>query len=373
MDDDGAITVGTVARALDRRFPVAWAEPWDRVGLIAGDSAVQVRTSLVTLDATAEAIARAHELGAQLLVTHHPPYLEPPARITPGPGPDGALEAAIRRGIAVISMHTNLDRSPEGAGALPALLGLEAEAPLESGEEEIALIITYAPQSAGDALIDAMSAAGAGRLGSYEGCAFASAGTGRFRALDGASPVVPDVGRGIDEVRIEIVCPRDRAGEVLSAAREAHPYEEPVLLAVDGVRARGSARLGRVCTWSGGATLGELASHVSRTLDAPVRVWGDHARPVQRIAVANGSAGSLVPSAKAMADVLVAGEVRYHDALSAASSGLAIIEAGHDVTEWPLVEVLATALKEVAPAALNVRADERVRLWRTMEGTYDRG
>jgi len=43
------------------------------------------------------------------------------------------------------------------------------------------------------------------------------------------------------------------------------------------------------------------------------------------------------------ADALVCGEVRYHDALDAAESGLAIIEVGHDVSEWPLVEVLGRA------------------------------
>jgi putative NIF3 family GTP cyclohydrolase 1 type 2 len=42
-------------------------------------------------------------------------------------------------------------------------------------------------------------------------------------------------------------------------------------------------------------------------------------------------------------DVLVTGELRYHEALDAVSSGLSVIEAGHDATEWPLVPVLASA------------------------------
>jgi len=47
------------------------------------------------------------------------------------------------------------------------------------------------------------------------------------------------------------------------------------------------------------------------------------------------------------ADVLFGGEVRYHDALDAVGNGLAIIEAGHDATEWPLVRVLADVTRTV--------------------------
>jgi len=373
MSDETAITAGTLADALDRRFPVAWAEPWDRVGLVIGDAAALVSSAFVTLDATSEAVMRASACGAQVLVTHHPPYLELPSRIVKGPGPVGTLEAAVRLGIAVISMHTNLDRAPEGAVALPALLGFDVHDPLESGVEDVALIVTYAPRSAADTLIGALSEAGAGRLGVYEHCAFFSEGTGRFSALAGARPSVPDPGQGVDELRIEMVSPREGAAAVLDAARRAHPYEEPVILALEGVRARGVARLGRVCTWSGGSTLGELAAHVSKTLDVPVRVWGEDARGVRRIAVANGSAGSLVPAATAAADVLVAGEVRYHDALGAASAGLALIEAGHDATEWPLVQLLADAVREAAPTGFGLTVDEHTRSWRMVEDADDGG
>ena len=41
-------------------------------------------------------------------------------------------------------------------------------------------------------------------------------------------------------------------------------------------------------------------------------------------------------------DCLVCGELKYHDALDAAESGLAIIELGHDVSELPLCALLAT-------------------------------
>lgn len=371
---EATTTVGAIASALEARFPHAWAEPWDRVGLIAGDPAALVTRALVTLDATAEAVERAHAVGAGVLVTHHPPFLDAPQRVVPASGSAGAFEACLRLGCALIAVHTNLDRAPEGADALPALLGLSIEGPLESGTEEVAVVVTYAPEADADRLVAAMSAAGAGRLGPYEGCAYLGDGAGVFRPLGGARPAVAPKPEGVAERRIEVVCPRDASAQVVEAARAAHPYEEPVVLSFSAERARGTVRLGRICRWSGGRTLGELAAHVASTLRTPVRVWGTAARRVETIAVANGSGGSLIRDAlRAAADVLVTGEVRYHDALDAASAGLAVIEAGHDATEWPLAGVLARAVRDAVPGGFEVLTEEPRTAWTVVEGADDRG
>lgn len=366
MSSDGR-TVGELLAALTDRFPLHWAEPWDRVGLIVGDERVRVTGAVVGLDATAEAITRAHASGANVLVTHHPPYLDAPERIVAGPGPAGAVEAAVRRGTAIISLHTNLDRSPAGASALASTLGLAETGPLEASAEPVVLVVTYAPAGAIPQLRAAMAASGAGRLGEYDACAFTGEGRGLFEARPGARPVTSDRGEGVTEVRLEMVAPAAAADAVLAAARAAHPYEEPVILGVPSQRARGVARLGRVCTWDGGAALGELAAHVSGILGVACRVWGDHERPVRRIAVANGSAGSLIDAAAASADTLIAGEVRYHDALAASASGLAIIEAGHDATEWPIVRVLADAVRDALGATAPVTEEPPAAGWWTME------
>ncbi|HSQ22046.1 MAG TPA: Nif3-like dinuclear metal center hexameric protein, partial [Coriobacteriia bacterium] len=76
MSSESGMTIGALADALDGRFPCATAEPWDRVGLVVGERSRAVTGVLVTLDATAEAVARAHDAGGNLLVTHHPPFLE---------------------------------------------------------------------------------------------------------------------------------------------------------------------------------------------------------------------------------------------------------------------------------------------------------
>jgi putative NIF3 family GTP cyclohydrolase 1 type 2 len=176
----------------------------------------------------------------------------------------------------------------------------------------------------------------------------------------------------VPEVRIEMVAPRDVTAAVVEAARGVHPYEEPVVLAVEGSRARGIARLGRVCTWEQDAALGDLAEHVSRKLGVTCRVWGDRAMPVRHIAVCNGSGSSLLGDARRVADAVVLGEVRYHDALAAAASGLGIVEAGHDATEWPLVSLLEEAVREWDAEVRVTREDTTLGWWMT-EGSDVRG
>lgn len=371
MSSEPVMTVREVIAALEAVYPAQNAEEWDRVGLIVGRPDAELRGVYVTLDATAEAIARAAAAGADLLVTHHPPFLEVPDHVEHATGPAGTLAAAMTAGVAVASFHTNLDRAPAGADALCNVLELPVVGPLERSAEKVSVVTTYVPGHAADEVRAAMAAAGAGRIGEYEGCAFESPGTGRFTPRETAQPVLEDPGTGVAEVRLEMVTSRATAGRVLEAARVAHPYEEPVVLAIDALRARGVARLGRVCTYDGG-NVAALAAHVGARLGVRPRIWGDPAAAATRVAVAGGSAGSLLGDAISVAEVLVAGEVRYHDALDAVSRGLAIIEVGHDASEWPLVNVLADELRRCAGPDVPVTAETPRLVWQTLEDAHDR-
>lgn len=96
------------------------------------------------------------------------------------------------------------------------------------------LIITTAPEENVNDVLDAISEAGGGIIGSYTHCAFTTTGLGRFKPDASANPHVGAVGaiNQEPEVRIETFCPRARARAVVAAIRGAHPYEEPVIYIV---------------------------------------------------------------------------------------------------------------------------------------------
>ncbi len=355
------VTVGDVERAIARAFPPEWAEDWDRGGLLAGDPDREVTGVMLALDPTTRAVHAAAERGCNVLATHHPAFLKAPEWLTPGRGSSGVVFSAMDAGVALMNAHTNLDRAPAAGLLLPSALGLEPLRPVERATMPMALVTVFTPVASAETVAQAMAGAGAGRLGEYTRCSFTSAeGRGSFTPSADAQPFegAPGAPSSAVEVRVEMVSPRGRARGVVAAARAAHPYEEPLIVAADVEIARSSARMGTLCSAPGGLTLRGLAARASEAFSATPVVWGEPEAAVSRVVTATGSAGSLIGDVIASgAQALVAGEVRYHDALDAAENGLAVVELGHDVSEWPLVSLLEDAVRltpGLDPSAVHV-------------------
>jgi len=87
----------------------------------------------------------------------------------------------------------------------------------------------FVPESHLQQVKAAMFAAGAGRIGDYDQCAWQVKGTGQFRPLAGSEAYLGGVGQleTLDEYRVEMVCTRAVAKQVISAMKAVHPYEEP--------------------------------------------------------------------------------------------------------------------------------------------------
>jgi dinuclear metal center YbgI/SA1388 family protein len=123
--------VADLVAHLDAAVPFAWAADWDRVGLLAGDPSWALKRVFVAVDPTHETLDRAVAAEASVLLTHHPAFLDPLEAVVDGPDAAGLVFDAVRRGVALVNCHTNQDRAPGGADALPTLLGLEMLGPLE--------------------------------------------------------------------------------------------------------------------------------------------------------------------------------------------------------------------------------------------------
>jgi hypothetical protein len=90
-------------------------------------------------------------------------------------------------------------------------------------------LVVFVPESALEAVRDALFEAGAGRIGDYERCSWYTAGTGTFLGGEDADPAIGERGREerVPELRLETVFPAERQREVVAALLAAHPYEEP--------------------------------------------------------------------------------------------------------------------------------------------------
>lgn len=90
-----------------------------------------------------------------------------------------------------------------------------------------------------------------------------------------------------------------------------------------------------------------LAAYVKQVLQAPYVIVGNAGKKVERVAVCGGSGSEFIRQALAKgADTFVTGDVKYHDAQRAIFNGLNIIDAGHQATEFPVLDDLADRLSE---------------------------
>lgn len=87
----------------------------------------------------------------------------------------------------------------------------------------------YVPASHLEVVKSAMFAAGAGRIGDYDACAWQVEGQGQFRPQAGSQPFIGRQGviETVAEYRVEMVCSDEQVRAAVAALRAAHPYEEP--------------------------------------------------------------------------------------------------------------------------------------------------
>ncbi len=93
---------------------------------------------------------------------------------------------------------------------------------------EMVKIVVFVPKAHTDIVRQAMGDAGAGKIGLYSHCSYSVDGKGRYKPLEGANPFIGEVGKfeEVEEERIECVCERAKAKQVVDAMRKVHPYEE---------------------------------------------------------------------------------------------------------------------------------------------------
>lgn len=239
--------VGDIERIINDAFPPENAAPWDKNGLLVGKRLQETTGVYCALDPTLEAIDATLAHSANVLVTHHPVFLDPLDTLVPEDTYTARVVAyAIENGVALINAHTSLD--------------VDSEAKLLLG------------------------------------------------AIAGAEPV------------------EDKALSIAS------PY---------------------LAAWNlpSSLSVGALAQFYAQKLGISVRITGAADKMVTTFVSATGSAGSVLSAVVASDyDTIVLGELKYHDALAAREQGLAVIELGHDHSEWPLVHRLYEVLVASAVA-----------------------
>ena len=128
-------TVFDVVNLLEAWAPAATAEAWDNVGLQVGRWESAINTVLISLDVDESVLAHAREIGAGLIISHHPVLFRPVVAVDDHTLAGRLVLGAAEGGVALFAAHTNLDRAAGGVNdALCDALGLQA---MQVGGEQI--------------------------------------------------------------------------------------------------------------------------------------------------------------------------------------------------------------------------------------------
>lgn len=372
------VTLAEIIAVLDGAYPPALAESWDSVGLVCGDPAETVAAVLIGVDPTAGMVDEAIGAGAQLLIAHHPLLLRGVDTVG-AHTPKGALvHKLIRAQCALFTAHTNADSADPGVSdALAGALGLQGLRPIApKPQPPVDKWAVLAPTAAADAVRQALFAAGAGQIDTYDQCSWSVPGTGQFRPLDGARPALGRVGalETVAEERIEVLAPRGRREAVLAALLAAHPYEVPAYDVLEVAELASPLGLGRVGELPTAMTLREFTDHVAQALPKTewgVRAAGDPDRMVRTVAVCGGAGDSYLAAVTRLGvDAYVTADLRHHPADEhLRAGGPALVDVAHWASEQPWCEQARTVLVEAFGDRLRVQvAQTRTDPWTVASG-----
>jgi len=347
------MTIGDIIGCLEALAPPSLAESYDNVGLLTGDRRRPCRGVLLCLDVTEAVLEEAVARGCDLVVSHHPPIFGNLRRITDDDPVGRLLARAIRNGLSLYAIHTNLDNVIGGInGWLADLFGLVDRTVLQPMSGRLLQLHTFVPDSHLPAVRQALFDAGAGHIGNYSDCSFWTGGTGSFRAGEGADPWVGELGADHHEPeqRLEMVFPSWLERRVLAALHAAHPYEEV---------AYGIVRTENVLPGVGAGLIGRLP--VPLTEEQILRIaherCGIHTlrhspltgRAVERVALCGGAGAFLIPAALSQgADAFLTADLKYHD-FFLPDGRMLLADIGHYESEQGFMEGVRRHLADNFP------------------------
>jgi dinuclear metal center YbgI/SA1388 family protein len=340
---------------LDKIFHKQLALEWDRAGLQVGNGSLQVSKVLVTLDVDDRVIDEAISSGTSIIISHHPAVFEDPGDITDSTVIGSRILRLAENRIAAYAAHTNYDIMEGGLNDLIAQkLGLEDTGAIVSEYGNWYKFVVFIPKGSQEEVRKALCGAGGGKLGDYSCCTFSSGGTGTFLPGKDARPHTgkPGILSQVDELRMECMVSEQDLEDLVYAALKAHPYEQPaydIYRLENRIDHRGPGRTGRL---KHPAVLEQYIGTLKKELDAgEIGIFDRErenagSRMIEKVALVAGSCNSLTGELAALdCDMVITGEISYHNAARLWDSGKIVASLGHGTIEKHAIEGICSLLE----------------------------
>jgi dinuclear metal center YbgI/SA1388 family protein len=345
--------VQDIMSCIEEFCPLAYAEDFDNVGLLVGNSQQEVSGVLISLDTLENVVDEAIEKDCNMIVSFHPIIFSGLKKITGKTYVERVVLKAIKHDIAIYAMHTALDNSWNGVSdRMCDELGLRNKSILIPQKGTIKKLITFVPKKNAENLRNALFAVGAGNIGNYDHCSFNVEGLGSFQGNEASNPTVGKKGETHfeEEVQLGITFARHLEAKVIKTLHESHPYEEV---------AYEITTLENTNQHIGMGMIGELEKPINEVhfmtllktkMKVPVvRHSALSGKMIQKVAVLGGSGSFAIEAAKrAGVDAYVTADLKYHDFYKAEGK-LILADIGHYESEQYTKNLLFEHLTKKIP------------------------
>lgn len=335
---------------LESKFPLSSQASFDNCGVQVGDVFRPLEGVLIALDCTEEIVDEAIEVGANLIVAHHPLIFKPLKSLTGKNYIEKTLLKAIENKIVIYAIHTNLDHHISGVNAeIARRIGVVNPQILLPSEHALFKIAVYVPLESKEQVLNALFSAGAGAVGDYTNCSFSAPGIGTFQPGENTNPYVGEIGKTefVDEIKLEVLVTKHNLSKALQLMFDAHPYEE---VAYDVLSLENQNQ------YEGTGMIGELENPIDELTFLAMLKQRFHCktirhtkllgRKIKSVAFCGGSGSFLLKNAiQKRADIFITGDFKYHEFFDAEEK-IVIADIGHYESEQFTSDLIYAFLNE---------------------------
>jgi len=347
------MTIKEVTTILEELAPLAYAEDFDNVGLLVGNSTNKVSGILVTLDTLENVVEEAISNQCNLIVSFHPIIFGGLKKLVGSTYVERVVIKALQNDIAIYSMHTALDNSSKGVNAkICEVLGIKNPNILIPQRGTLKKLVTYVPIKDTEKLRKSLFAAGAGNIGNYSDCSFSVDGLGSYKAGSEANPVKGKIGKTHyeEETQLSVIFQKINESKVLKALFKNHPYEEVAYEIFTIENTDQNIGMGMIGMLEKPLKETEFLQIVKNKMNASIIRHSKFLdKNVKKVAVLGGSGAFAIEAAKAAgADVFITADIKYHEFYKAEDK-MIIADIGHFETEQFTKNLLVDYLTKKIP------------------------
>lgn len=307
-----------IINPLEKVFPKSNMEEWDNVGLMIGDRDMEIKKIQISLDVTMNVIDNAIKNNIDLIISHHPFIFNPIKNINTDSLLGRKILKLIENKTAVYSLHTNLDSSKNGLNDFVGeIIGLKDGKIIDPVKENYykAVFSTCDIEKTENEL-------------KKESVNFDKDGDEKFI----------------------LVLKKDKLYNVIEKLKTKSLVNDDINI-VKLENSYGDKGIGRIYSLKEKTKLSTIIEEVKEKFEIKsVIVSGNNIEEaiIKKIAIVNGAGSSYWKKAKRMgADLLITGDLKYHEALDAKEEGMYIMDIGHYESERFFYNIILNELKNI--------------------------